>query len=97
MPAPFAQFEDRLTQNVYERLANVEVIPSAGDLFGAMLDIADEVGFDAITHATHRLRYPAGVALADGDQITIGVDQYIVAAPPRRINAGEAVADLVRK
>ena len=68
-----------------------------GGSFRGLLDIADVVAFEAVTHGTHVLRYPADVALADGDTLVIGAASYTVAAPPRRINDGrEAVADLVR-
>ena len=68
-----------------------------GGAFRGLLDVADQLAFDAVTHGTHMLRYPADVALADGDALVIGAATYTVAAPPRRINDGrEAVADLVR-
>lgn len=68
-----------------------------GDVFRGLLNVADQVAFDAVTHGTHVLRYPADVALADGETLVIGAASYTVAAPPRRIDDGrEAVADLVR-
>lgn len=65
--------------------------------FRGLLDVADVVAFEAVTHGTHVLRYPADVALADGETLVIGAARYTVAAPPRRIDDGrEALADLVR-
>ena len=73
------------------------LVTREGGAFRGLLDVADQLAFDAVTHGTHVLRYPADVALADGDDLVIGAATYTVAAPPRRINDGrEAVADLVR-
>lgn len=73
------------------------LVTREGGAFRGLLDVADQLAFDAITHGTHTLRYPADVALSDGDALIIGAATYTVAAPPRRINDGrEAVADLVR-
>ena len=73
------------------------LVTREGGAFRGLLDVADQLAFDAVTHGTHVLRYPADVALADGDALVIGAATYTVAAPPRRINDGrEAVADLVR-
>lgn len=73
------------------------LVTREGGAFRGLLDVADQLAFDAVTHGTHMLRYPADVALADGDTLVIGAASYTVAAPPRRINDGrEAVADLVR-
>ena len=73
------------------------LVTREGGAFRGLLDVADQIAFDAVTHGTHVLRYPADVALADGDTLVIGAATYTVAAPPRRINDGrEAVADLVR-
>lgn len=67
-----------------------------GDVFRGLLDVADQVAFDAVTHGTHVLRYPAGVVLAEGDNIVIGGESYRVAAPPRRIaDASEMLAELI--
>ena len=68
-----------------------------GGGFRGLLDIADVVAFEAVTHGTHVLRYPASVSLADGDALVIAGKAFKVAAPPRRINDGaEAIAELVR-
>ena len=68
-----------------------------GGSFRGLLDIADVVAFEAVTHGTHVLRYPASVALVDGDTIVIAGKAFKVAAPPRRINDGaELLAELVR-
>ena len=73
------------------------LVAREGGAFRGLLDVADQLAFDAVTHGTHMLRYPADVAMADGDTLVIGAATYTVAAPPRRINDGrEAVADLVR-
>ena len=65
--------------------------------FRGLLDVADVVAYEAVTHGTHVLRHATSVGLADGETLVIGAASYTVAAPPRRIDDGrEAVADLVR-
>ena len=55
--------------------------------------------FDAARIGTHVLRYLEGTTLARGAALTVAegtsAGAYVVAAPPRRMNADEFEADLV--
>lgn len=74
----------------------VQVSRSSG-AFRGLLDVADVVAFEAITHGTHVLRHATSVGLANGERITIAGQSYTVAAPPQRIDDGrESLAELVR-
>ena len=65
--------------------------------FRGLLDVADVVAFEAVTHGTHVLRHATSVGLANGERITIAGQSYTVAAPPQRIDDGrESLAELVR-
>jgi len=71
------------------------VVGTAGS-FQAFLDSADAAAWDSARIGTHTLRYLDTANLVTGDALTIDGIAYKVAALPKRINAREFVADLVR-
>ena len=64
--------------------------------FRGLLDTADEDFFNAGSRTTHTLRFLAGPPIKAGDQITAEGVTYTVTGIPRRINADELQAGLVR-
>lgn len=64
--------------------------------FPGLLDTADEDFFTAGSRTTHTLRFLSGPPIKAGDQITAEGVTYTVTGIPRRINADELQAGLVR-
>jgi len=96
MSAPdFAAIEASMAETNMDMLANCFVTAS-GAPFAARLSAADDVAFDVAQAGDYVLRYLiADATLADRDEITIDSAAYIVTGHPRRINAYEALAQLV--
>ena len=94
--APFAAIEQRIAAVTSARLANAYVVLANGQAFGAEINQADEVGFDAVTHGAESLIYRSCYALTDGEEITINGAAYLVASVPRRRDAHFSECDLVR-
>lgn len=94
--APFAALEARIAAATSSRLANVVVTPAGGEPFGAELNRADALAFDAVVASTEVLVYLSSHGLADGDEIDISGTAYRVASIPQRKDANFSTADVVR-
>ena len=94
--APFAALEQRIAAVTSARLANAYVVLANGQAFGAELNQADEVGFDAVTVGAESLIYLSAYALTDGEEITINGRAYRVASVPRRRDEHFSECSLVR-
>ena len=94
--APFAALEARIAAATASMLANVVVVLGNGQAFGAELDRADEVSFDAVMSGAESLTYLSQYALTDGEEITINGAAYQVIGAPRRQDENFSRAEVVR-
>ena len=94
--APFAALEARIASITTAMLANAVVLLANGQAFGAELDSADEVSFDAVASGAESLTYLSQYALTDGEEITINGDPYQVVGAPRRQDENFSRAEVVR-
>lgn len=94
--APFAALERRIADVTSSRLSNAYVVLSTGQAFGAELNRADEVVFDAVTFAAEKLVFRSCFALKDGESISINGIDYRVASVPRRKDAHFSECEVVR-
>ena len=94
--APFAALEARIAAATAYMLANVVVVLGNGQAFGAELDRADEVSFDAVMSGAESLTYLSQYALTDGEEITINGAAYQVIGAPRRQDENFSRAEVVR-
>lgn len=94
--APFAAIEQRIAAVTSARLANAYVVLSNGQAFGAELNQADEVGFDAVVSGAESLVYLSAYALTDDEEIMINGTAYRVAGAPRRQDERFSRAEVVR-
>lgn len=94
--APFAAIEKNLAEVTSAMLSNAYVVLSTGQAFGAELNQADEVGFDAVVAGSESLIYLSAYALTDGEEITINGTAYRVAGGPRRQDEHFSRAEVVR-
>lgn len=94
--ATFAAIEQRLADVTSAMLANAYVVLANGQAFGAELNQADEIAFDAVAHGAEVLVYRSCHALQDGEEISINGQSYRVASVPRRRDAHFSECELVR-
>lgn len=94
--APFAGIEARIAGVTAARLANVQVVRSGGEPFGAELNRADEIAFESVALGAERLVYLSIHGLADGEAISINGAGYRVAGVPRRKDAHFSECEVVR-
>lgn len=94
--APFAAIEARIAAVTNARLSNAYVVLSNGQAFGAELDRADEVAFEAVVHGAESLVYRSCHALTDGEEISINGAAYRVVGAPRRQDDQFSRAEVVR-
>lgn len=94
--APFAAIEKNLADVTSAMLSNAYVVLSTGQAFGAELNQADEVAFDAVTVGAETLVYRSCHALKDGEAISINGIDYRVASVPRRKDAHFSECEVVR-
>lgn len=94
--APFAALEARIATATASRLANAVVLLANGQSFGAELNRADEVSFDAVTAGDETLIFQSCYGLANGEEITVNGMAYRVASVPRRRDEHFSECSLVR-
>ena len=94
--APFAALEARIATATASRLANAVVLLANGQTFGAELNRADEVAFEAVTVGSETLVFRSCYGLTEGEEVTINGAAYRVASVPRRRDAHFSECELVR-
>ncbi|MDD3675888.1 hypothetical protein [Thauera propionica] len=94
--APFADLESRIADVTSSRLANAYVVLSTGQAFGAELNQADEVSFDAVASGSEQLVYRSSHSLQDDELISINGHEYRVVGAPRRQDEHFSRAEVIR-
>ena len=94
--APFAALEARIATATASRLANAVVLLANGQAFGAELNRADEVAFEAVIAGGETLVFQACYGLTNGEDVTINGTAYRVASVPRWRDAHFSECEVVR-
>lgn len=94
--APFAALEARIATATATRLANAVVLLANGQTFGAELNRADEVAFEAVIAGSETLVFQTCYGLTNGEELTINGTAYRVASIPRRRDAHFSECEVVR-
>lgn len=94
--APFAAIEKELADVTSAMLSNAYVVLSTGQVFGAELNRADEVSFDAVASGSEQLVYRSCHSLQDDELISINGHEYRVIGAPRRQDEHFSRAEVIR-